>query len=341
MYDSAMDFPYGCGFRMKKQILSQEEFALKVLAQDKDFDICLISSINPCAYNLKKNGVFYPLNDVEGVMEYLDACFPYVKEMAMNENGDIWMIPVELSIPGLLYNKEYCAKKGIDYEKMDFLEFLSFTKEKKAEQSGQTSLSLMLAEEALFGQYLKTYETFDTEVFRSYAGKFREIYEEQGSWRFDFVLSNELAKGRIPEFYYEYVRYLYDYALCEKYLGASDSIGICGIPGVAEGSGNVGTITFIGVNPQSDNLEAILNYIAEFSKYMLTKKDSFILKDESTYTDTPFTHEWYELYAKGSLCFNMDGEVYWQTFGEYMCGEIELEDAIAEMERRRKLYIGE
>ena len=45
-----------------------------------------------------------------------------------------------------------------------------------------------------------------------------------------------------------------------------------------------------------------------------------MLADETTYTDTPFTKDCYEVYANE---------------------ETALEDMIAEMERRRKVYVGE
>ena len=41
---SESDMPYGCGYKMEQMALDAESFALKVLAQDKDFDVYLLSS---------------------------------------------------------------------------------------------------------------------------------------------------------------------------------------------------------------------------------------------------------------------------------------------------------
>ena len=42
-----------------------------------------------------------------------------------------------------------------------------------------------------------------------------------------------------------------------------------------------------------------MKYISDFSKYMLKQKDYFLLADETTYTDTPFIKDCYEmLYEK-------------------------------------------
>lgn len=343
MHDDIMDLPYGCGYRMEKEVFASEEFALKVLAQDKDFDLYVLSSRDKSSYNLKENGAFYPLNEVEYVQEYLNACFPYIKELATNEAGDVWMVPIGLAIPGLVYNKEYCAQKEIDFDQMNFAEFFDFTaKIKQGEQSEQIAISFLVLKEDLFGQYLKLQDTFDTVMFRNYLEQYRTIYKEKTqSWGLVIDAYDKILAGERPDFYYMYEVYQYSLSLLANELGESDDIGIVGVPGMEEGIGNLGTITFLAVNPQSTNLEETLNYISSFAKYMLTKQNSFLLTDESTYTDTPFIKEWYQLYAEGIIRFNMDLEVYEETFLEYLNGEIELEAAIAEMERRRKIYVGE
>ena len=337
---SEADMPYGCGYKMEQMTLDAESFALKVLAQDKDFDVYLLSSREGTSYNLKKNGAFYPLNEIEGVQEYLDACFPYVKEAATNEDGEIWMIPVALAIPGLVYNKEYCAEQGVDFTQMDLAEFIDFTERVKSEYSDQTSISHMALREQIFGQYLQRYDTFDTQLLRKYAEQFKKCK----SWVFNmlvFDLTPKFEKRTTTDFYYDYCVYqwsLHDY---KEALGDWDAIGLAGVPKMEEGMANTGTLTFLMVNPQSENLEDALQYISDFSKYMLKKKDSLILVDETTYTDTPFMKDAYELYANGAIQFEMDFSIYVEPFYEYANGETALEDMIAEIERRRKVYVGE
>lgn len=333
--------PYGCGFRMASTVLPAQQFSLKVLAQDTDFDLYLLSTRDRCSYNLKENGAFYALNEVEGVQEYLDACFPYVKELAYNEDGDIWMLPIELAIPALVYNPEYCKENGVDFSSMDYMEFLSFTEETEKEDSQKTSFSFFVAAEEMFARYLELYEGFDTDTFRAYAEKLRGIYQSQGEWFFDFVVNNELYEGRIPEVYYEYNIYADTLTRYSKWLGTSDAIGLAAVPKISEQNGNIGTMTFLAVNPQSENLNAVLDYVSAYAKYMVTKKDSFLLTEKSMYTDTPFVRDWYEVYAGGSVRFAMDYDVYMENFNEYILGNIDLETAITEMERKRKMYLGE
>lgn len=73
--------------------LSAEEFSLTVMSQDKNYDVCMINSSQDYSANIKSKGSFYPLNDVPGVAEYLDKCFPYVKEAAYTESGKYGCCP--------------------------------------------------------------------------------------------------------------------------------------------------------------------------------------------------------------------------------------------------------
>ena len=45
--------------------------------------------------------------------------------------------------------------------------------------------------------------------------------------------------------------------------------------------------------------------------------------------------------ADGAVYFEMDREIYWTLFNSYVKGEIELEKMVAEVERKRKIYMGE
>ena len=335
------DFPYGCGYQMSTQPATTDEFALKVLAQDSDFDLFLLSSRQDCAYNLQKNGAFYALNDVEGVEQYLDACFPYIKELAVNEDGDIWMVPVGLAIPGMIYNKEFCEENGVEYVQMDYLEFLSFMKKVESEEPDLASMAVVTLLEELFMQYLTRHDSFDTDIFRSCISRLREIYAEYGEWGTNDVYGQSLSEGTIEDFYLDYAVYSAWFAKVAERIKDSEGYGISGIPRIADGIGNVGTITILAVNPQSENLEDTLKYITDFCNYMVTKQDSFVLADESMYTDTPFIREQYRLYANGAVDFRIDSEVYLDDFISYVKGEVELEDAIAEAERKMKIYKGE
>jgi len=337
------DTPYECGYLTETIKLDSEAFALKVLAQDADFDVLLLNTRNVSSYNIKENGAFYSLNKVEGVQEYLDACFPYIKDLATDEDGNIWMIPVAPAVYGMIYNREFCAENNVDFSAMDWAEFMELTAEIRKEDEELFYASIYMLKEQFLAQYLSKYNTFDTEEFRAGARQFREIVAEQGEWGIHLKFFNEIRnQGQIPEFYYEYIVSTGTINVYYDKLGVESArLGVSGLPKLSDGIGNVGTIAFMAVNPKSDNLETALDYISDFARYMVTKQNSFILEDKSMYDNTPFIMDAYETYANAEVYFMMDTEVYWNDFDSYLNGELELEEMIAEIERKYKLYVGE
>ena len=345
---------YDSGYQVEKSILEPESYALKVLARDTDFDMYLLKSRESIAYNIKEKGVFYALNEVAGVQEYLDACFPYLKEVATNENGDIWMIPVESVIFSLFYHKEYSTTRGVDLSKMDLFEFLTLVEEIETKESEKGSLTTYLMIENFLSQYVSVYDSFDTEIFRKYAKQLRQIEEKAGKLGAPLIIESvkpvvdtenpnytQEELEQIPNFLYEVVGYHSLFWDVSKRLGISDIVGMTNIPRLSEEIGNVGMLTFLAVNPQAENLEVTLDYISDFCKYMMTQKDTFLLVDETLYTDTPIVKDRYQVYKEGEITFAMDLDVYWNDFWDYIDGEMELEEMIEEIERKRKIYVGE
>ena len=327
---------YGCGYKMIREEVDAETFSLKVLARDSDFDLYLLSSSQGNSYNIKDNGVFYPLNEVPGVKEYLDACFPYLKEFATNEDGDIWMLPIDLNIPVLLYDRVYCKEQGIDFSTMNYEAFLNFTEQMELENSGKIVNVKMISE--FLAQYFWLEDSFDTERFRTYASQLKSFY----SVTKDYISPKETYSEILPEFYYEYapfnknLTYYLDYM--EYFELPYEKVGMIEIPKMEEGLPNVGTCTFFAVNSESKNLEATLSYLSTLCTYLMTLENSFLLADKTTYDDISLVQEYYQLYKNGAIYFVMDKEVYEDDFIAYLEGSMKLEEMIEEVERRLEIY---
>lgn len=365
MHESTQDLPFGCGYKMEKTTLSSEQYALKILAQDTDYDLYLLSSGNYASYNLKENGAFYPLNNVPGVSEYLDACFPYLKETATDEDGNIWMIPVSLAIPWLVYDKNTCAKGDFPVpEALNFFEFIEYTTNYKKTNPDGADISTNMLKENYFSQYLACFSSFDTPEFRAFssylgnelAGGDREAAKiivenatQEGKsvdlgcdWKFsDKICSSIIAGDEVEPFWYSYQKYTYNLKYFMDYIKDSERFGVCGMARINECDSNCGTLTFLMVNPASDNLKSTLAFIETFCGYMSSKKDSLLLSDFSSYTDTPFMRELYDVFSNGLVTFNMDRDVYTDLYSEYINLRIDLEPMIKEIERRRKIFMGE
>ena len=332
---------YSCGYRMLRQEVDMETFSLKVLAQDSDFDLYLLNTVYSNAYNIKKNGVFYPLNEVPGVQEYLDACFPNLKEVATNEDGDIWMIPIHLDMPLLLYDTAYGKEQGIDISTMDYQELLSLTERAETENPGKIMNAKIISE--FFAQYFYSEDSFDTEVFREYMKQLKSLYESLGE-DMDSIFSKEYVSEILPEFFYDYIpfkNFLSAYAEDIEIAEASERVKVIEVPKITEEIPSLGTCTFFAVNPQSENLEATLAYISTLCRYLLTLQDSFLLADRTTYSDNTFIQQCYDVYSTGEIYFAMDEVVYYDAFMNYLEGSMTLEEMIKEMERRQEMYLKE
>lgn len=170
-----MDEPYGCGYEMQRTKLEEDKFALKIMALDKDFDVCLVDTADSFSHNLKKNGVFYPLNDVPGVQEYLDACFPYVKDAATDEDGNIWMLPIEVNLPGIVVN-ENIAKDDVFLmnNRMSHEDYFSAFRALGQEDRSKIAMPQIAFFVEALRQYFAENTSVDTEKFRKLMHTFSE-----------------------------------------------------------------------------------------------------------------------------------------------------------------------
>lgn len=334
--------PFGCGYEMEVTQLEEEAFALKVLAQDKDYDMCLLSSRDRMSYNIRENAVFYPLNEVEGVAAYLDACFPYLKETATKEDGTVWMLPISVTIPGLIYQEELWKETGLPpLSEQSFAEFLLTAEQLHREQEARVTGSAYLLVESLLMQYGSCYASYDTEEFRSLSEQMKVVYEAGKNWKPNDTISREIKKERRLEFLYLHELYRDSFLGYRNAFFDVTGVRVCGIPKLKAGERNLGTCIFLAVNPSSKNLDAVLDYITAYTAYCLTQKNTLLFADAETYDDTEYMREVYELYADGEIYFEMNSEIYEDCFYQYLEGILSLEEMVAEVERRRKTYLGE
>ena len=314
--------PFGCGYEMHRSVLEMDKFALKVMALDKDFDVCFVDSRDSYSYNLMKNGVFYPLNEIEGIQEYLDACFPYVRETATDKGGNIWMLPIAVDIPGLLVSREamdeILIKKGMTYrEYCSAYEALS--EEEKMVTENPASYS-----EAFIKRYILERGTVDTE-------EFREVLQGMAK-------SNSVQTEDIDD---RYCRILFesDYRAYFALQYGTDAT-IYAEPKLTAEDKNVGSCMFLAVNPYSDNLETTLQYISALIAYTMEREDAPLFFENRPVEETAYERSLYELYRDGTIAFSVDNDVY-AGYSDVLNGTLSLEEYIAETETKVKIFLNE
>lgn len=329
----AVDEPYGCGYMMERQELEEDKFVLKVLAQDTDYDLCLIDSFHSGSYNLRKNGVFYPLNDVPGMEEYLEKCFPYVKAAATKEDGTIWMLPIAVYMPGLIVQEETLNELGIPlHRNMTWPEFASALSEIPQDAAELKSLSRMVCSILFFQQYFNCYASVDNEVFRTNAAALQQLDS-------DMWLTNYREDKR---YLFYYVRYMYDYTnefIRRLYYG--EDARVYPMPRLNADDANTATCIFLAVNPASDRLQETLSFLQAYVAWQMAQEDAPLYFKEPIPPEDTFEADVYALYQNGEIAFTVDEDTYSEGYEKMLDGELDLEAYIRDTERKLKIYFGE
>lgn len=328
---------FSAGYQVEFNELEYEEFALTVLSLDKKYDISYMNSRQDFSLNIKNKGSFYPLNDVPNVKEFIDGCFSYIREVATDDNGDIWMIPIDVSIPVIIYQEENCKEAGLDfagaanvYDMIDLAErarnmdqLLSFFNDNSFIQK---SISL----------YLRNYTTPDTPDFRLLAPALSK-FNSNSAYFGDSLAISEYVFNRNPGFLFSTegtrIHQTLDYIMERNDFKAVSLTGSDYI--------NSAYCTFLCVNPNSDNLNSTLEYISSLCEYMMTINNSYMFTDELKYTDSSYARELYALYENSVIDFNVSNEVFASDFERYLNGKVNLDTLIEESDRKLAIYLNE
>lgn len=342
---------FSCGYQIKTDLLSNDGFALTVLSLDKDYDMAMMSSNEGYANEMKRKGSFYPLNDVPGVKEYMENCFPYIKEAATDEEGNIWMLPISVNVPSVIYNEKNCAEKDISFP----AEIGAFFDEMKKAADYPKYCSCFEYDiiRSMINSYLSENDSFDTEEFRGFApilkenrgaGIFKGYTSDVLNAFYDNMLRAENGRGLPGGVLYEEV---YEKALftvtdslnSQTDLTGDENLRAAPVP-TANGVNNA-YCTFVCVNPNSEHLAETLLFIERTVSRFADRKNGFTLNDKSMYSDDPYTQSLFEIYANCEISFTMPWEIYQNDFESYINGGLELDEFIAEADRKLSAYLNE
>lgn len=344
--------PHGCGYRIEADQLTDDEFALSVLAGNSDYDICMMDTSQTFSRNMRDQGAYYPLNDVPGVQEYLDSCHDYIREAATNENGQIWMIPVKVEVPCFLYQDQSCKEIGIDFSSVKTYEdILQFMETAYAVESCRGWYSTGgYWHQALLSQYIANYgiadgrANFDTELFRMICSFLKELDYDRADMN---MIMKSVGEAGSMESYYE--QYLFEYddrcIYTEQEEVRFQYLSGAPLPQLEEGAScpGVARCFYFSVNQNSGNLKNTLQYVSAFCDYMTNRKDTCMQKEIGNwlFPDTKLTADLYEIYADNTIYFELSYEMFWEDYLRYRKDEITLDAFIGEVERKVDMYLNE
>jgi hypothetical protein len=334
--------PFSCGYMVNRHKVEDETFAVSVLSQEKSYDLYLLDSREVFSENIKNKGAFYPLNKVDGVNEYLDECFPYIKNTATTAEGDIWMLPFSIDVPCLIYNEKICSENSFDLSNdINYETFLHKVVDLKDNSDLQNKLDISgyVISENFFYQYLKSHNNFDSSLFRNiidYLYKNINHITDNDKWRFNFQILDRLNKGKSDDFLFTFI---YDYYTQTAF--PTNDLRASKMPLLTDNTKVIATGSYLCVNPKSKNLQETLEYISELCHYLLEHNQTMLFKDRNLYPDTPYYDDLYAIYSDAEINFTPPADVYDSDFTKYMSGDITLETLIKEANRKLDIYRNE
>lgn len=329
--------PFGCGRSVIESRLSKEEFALTVLSLDRGYDACVLSSSQDFSKNFRDNGSFYVLNDVPGVSEYVERCFPSVREAVTDSQGNIWALPLNLNVPCALYNEVNCLAEDFSptggtleslIEKTNQL-FLSDTSRHDICIFANDALPLLLREE-LSGEI----NTLNQADFRN---KMNFLTEKMSGELFGIDIASESNNSIVFDDGDSMLTMLAETKEKQKIFSVNGKIHAADI----FEEKNPAECVFLCVNPSSDNLSATLEYITSLCGYLSSKTDDFMLDAPEMYSDSVYISELFEIYRDSEIFFRIPDELLLDSVKQYMQGELSMDELIAESERKLSAYLNE
>lgn len=343
------------GYTINYKELTVSEMAMVLLAGDSDYDFLVVESGNALAENIRRTGAYEPLNDVDGMAGFLDECHPYVKEAAMAENGNFWMLPLEVETPVLLCQEEKMQKYGLTVENLDT--YMKMTEQIMPLPKDGTclySVPYYLMTNDIIHKYLKNYAIngnkadFHTDVFRSYLDLMRQ-YDERvnaGEVLFDTTTAAHGAsqKERCADTLFALERSSIFRQGNKDYL----HYDVCGdfhaykAPVLEEGKPvkNQAELCFIVVNPNSRKKKWVLSYLEEVCKGIREDSGVFLLA-KNQFEGQPLWQEVREIVADSEIYFAYPDEIIMEELERYRLEGQSYEDTVNEMERKMNMYLNE
>ncbi|MDR2559266.1 MAG: hypothetical protein LBC86_06980 [Oscillospiraceae bacterium] len=378
------------GIQTRNMSIGYYDLAFRILSGDNEIDIYYLHSQHDISDNIRRRGAFYTLNDIPGIWEYLDAVFPYVRDAALDENGDIWMLPIALDTTLFLYNERLTAEFGIDIDSINTFKDLTFVINDLRERNIPVDSGAQYEWffDRYFYQIMRNNNGFNRNDFRTMAEFFYDyINFVKGEWSFQnsqFLNANDFAydeyfveidgrrlwdwRGRYlftpqslslsrfninlalsheiydDEMFFEQLKSMYDGTGVYNHIPLNyihnRYMKFPSISGMAESDI---TVEFIAVNPNSNNLDEVIEFLTRLIEYQMNLENSFILKDRSTYTDRHYINDVYGIlnYKDNFIRFSISSDLIYDDFRAFLGDEITLDEYLNRVEFKINAYLNE
>lgn len=353
------------GYNIDLEVIDWEELALKVLAEDRDYDFVIMTTDMAEAVALRNAMAYLPISE-DAIKNYWAECWPCIKQGA-SYNGDIWMLPLEVYARGLIYSEQNLAKYGLSIENMKTVpDLCEVAKTLHANgEIGWYNLQPMqdyLLQEYLWKQQKEVTINFDTPEFRSIMEFIREEYKDNdysnayyrnsyinlNSWGpYDETSLLTYAEQKEAERRRQAAKVFFnetgDYSAEQyvSYIGA-EGIRVGKVPGMF-GTEEMVQVngTFLVLNPNSENKEELLDFVAAMSETYIANPDNFLSSYTERYVSDPVMQDVCDLYRNGEMVFGMPEGLFSNYYRYVMGQDLNPDEVVKELNRVVNMYYGE
>ena len=158
-----------------------DEIKLKLLAGDSDVDIYLFSSVRRTGIDIRKMGCYVPLTD-ESILNERSQYFDWLADYTVNDNGDIWCVPISTSSYATFYVPKNLEALGIKAEDLaTFDGYFSALETVKKQNNYKFYGATLDFADAMDERYKANYSVFDYSN-ETYRNMFERIYSGWLIW---------------------------------------------------------------------------------------------------------------------------------------------------------------
>lgn len=359
-----------CGIQAVYRYYPADGTALvtKLMAGDPEPDIYLFSTSYTTGRNIRKQEMYYDLRQSEGIQDYLEDCFSYLRDYAETDNGQIWCVPLAATSYAVWYSPEQMAAAGLDTSSLATLDrfFTAMETVNSGDGAGAYADTYSFCYSYHF-LYSLLYNDVDNGILTYDSDDYTLLLERLwGDWVFGIEekpyfsdITRNMVYVTDPEnmvLAYTHTSYMLQQAsdpFTGFRIGPQPALSSVVSPG-SHGNPNAITVYYAVINPDSEKKEAALTYLEclcenrldvvrfGYEKYPSTFTTAGIRDYEAYYDITqPAFQDLLAIYENGAVWeasyYTWDSEI----FMDYQNGLCTAEEAAAEIQRRAEMMLYE
>lgn len=324
-----------------------EDIKLKLLAGDSDVDIYIFGSARRTGIDIRRMGCYVPLTD-ESIINERGKYFDWLADYAVNDNGDIWCMPVRVLTDATFYVPENLEKLNITTEELaTFDGYFSVLEKVNAQDRYKFNANTLDFADNVTERYNVNYSylNYNNETFRNL---FERIYSNWVIWsnpeegKSEHPLFQRVDNAPWEPLEAENMAFtIVSTSSMEDDLDDLNNWHAMALPTISSpDEKNPVCVFYAIINPFSkkkEAAEAYLGFIAENDLKFLRYK-SLLFKDKALYgdfADTVCFDGLYKLFENGAIYEKRieTAKGFREDVIAYQMGETTLDEYIANLER--------